>query len=155
MDQRQQIYQMLRSQGCRMTPHKRILVDLFLDSPDRFLTIAELAALLPPDVQMDTTTIYRNVQKLEESGLVESRLDDKGVMSYLLCQSHGTHHHHLICTGCGSIISIPCHPAIWQDIARQHRFLESHHKVEIYGLCAHCQAKGLKLNQTDGCKHTT
>ncbi|MDD2533539.1 MAG: transcriptional repressor [Eubacteriales bacterium] len=121
-----------------MTSHKKILIDLFIEHHDRFLSIADLSALIPLGVQIDQTTIYRAVQNLEKNGLVESASTDKGHTGYVLRHSDH-HHHHLICTGCGQIVSIPCHPDLWQDVANQYNFQETHHKVEIYGLCEACQ----------------
>jgi Fe2+ or Zn2+ uptake regulation protein len=144
MELKQQIYQNLRNQGCRITAHKRSLIEMLINNLGRFLSITDLENLIPDSVSMDTSTIYRTVMTLQEHGLIESMIDDNGLTSYMLCHELGVHHHHLICTGCGKTIIIPCQPQLWQDASQQCQFLVTHHKVEIYGLCADCQARGLK-----------
>ncbi len=54
----------------------------------------------------------------------------------------GEHHDHLICTQCGRIqeFCLPKLEALQEEIARQYGFKSLDHRLEIYGLCAQCQA---------------
>ena len=57
----------------------------------------------------------------------------------------GRHHHdHLICKRCQTIIEFEDDriEALQQAVAKLHGFLVTHHKLELYGLCADCQASG-------------
>jgi Fur family ferric uptake transcriptional regulator len=57
-----------------------------------------------------------------------------------------THHDHLICTQCGTIIefeddAIEAHQ---ERIAAAHRFELHSHRHELYGVCARCRRKGAR-----------
>jgi hypothetical protein len=55
----------------------------------------------------------------------------------------GRHHHdHLICTSCHAIIEFENEriEELQDMVARQHGFLVTRHKLELYGLCKACQA---------------
>ncbi|HHI97586.1 MAG TPA: Fur family transcriptional regulator [Thermodesulfatator atlanticus] len=58
----------------------------------------------------------------------------------------GEHHDHLICTRCGRIqeFYLPKLEALQEEIARQYGFKSLDHRLEIYGLCAQCQATRAK-----------
>ncbi len=58
----------------------------------------------------------------------------------------GEHHDHLICTKCGRIqeFFLPQLEALQEEIARQYGFKPLNHRLEIYGLCAACQASRAK-----------
>ncbi|MHB1314066.1 MAG: Fur family transcriptional regulator [Christensenellales bacterium] len=137
MERKTQIYQLLRDKGFRITAQKKKILDVFLDNPDRMLSVGDMNDLLEHNSSIDNATIYRNVQKFEKLGLLESMVDSKGYGRYMI--SDGVHHHHFICTSCGCIINFPCNTSLWSDLAKQFRFAESHHKIEIYGVCAQCR----------------
>jgi len=58
----------------------------------------------------------------------------------------GEHHDHLICTKCGRIqeFFLPQLEALQDEIAKQYGFKPLDHRLEIYGLCAECQATRAK-----------
>ncbi len=58
----------------------------------------------------------------------------------------GEHHDHLICTKCGRIqeFFLPQLEALQGEIAKQYGFKPLDHRLEIYGLCAECQATRAK-----------
>lgn len=132
------VYATLRAKGLRMTAAKKRILDVFLNNQDRMLSIADVAALLPGDASIDNATVYRNIQKFTDAGLLESFNDEQGVNRYTVYEQE--HHHYLICTGCGKIIKIPCVTGFWKTHARDNAFEETHHKLEVYGRCASCAA---------------
>ena len=58
----------------------------------------------------------------------------------------GEHHDHLICTKCGRIqeFFLPRLESLQEEIAREYGFKPLDHRLEIYGLCAECQAHRAK-----------
>ena len=90
----------------RITSPKKMILDVLLNNQDRMLSVADVAALLPEDAAIDTTTVYRNIQKFLDFGILESLNDEQGVNRYTILEQD--HHHYLICTECGKIIKIPC-----------------------------------------------
>ncbi len=139
MDQLKKMEEFLHSKGQRMTNQKKALLGIFLQHPNRMLSVSDLKNLLPDGMEMDNATIYRNVTNFESLGLLESMVDLTGSARYMICDSE--HHHHLVCVGCGSIICFPCDNPFWRSFAEQNDFEETYHRIEIYGLCADCRAK--------------
>lgn len=136
MNDHTKIYAMLRAKGLRMTSPKKMILDVILENQDRMLSIADVCALLPESSAIDNATVYRNIQKFMDFGILESLNDEQGVNRYTVYEQE--HHHYLICTGCGKIIKIPCERCFWETHAQENDFLETHHKLEVYGKCAEC-----------------
>ncbi len=139
MDTITKIEDLLHSRGQRMTVQKKELLSIFLQHPNRMLSVADLKSLLPGGVEMDNATIYRNVQNFGSLGILESMVDMLGLARYMICDSE--HHHHLVCVRCGRIICFPCESSFWCSMAQQNDFEETHHRLEVYGLCAGCRVK--------------
>ena len=144
MEDHAKIYAMLRAKGFRITSQKKKILDVFLGNPDRMLSVHDICLLLPEDTSIDNATVYRNVQKFLDFGILESMIDEQGVNRYTVYEQD--HHHYLICTECGKIIKIPCEGHFWKTQARENNFQETHHKLEVYGKCAEC--KGIKCSET-------
>ncbi len=88
------------------------------------------------------TTVYRTLQTMAASGLVDSLRTDTGESVYRRCSAH--HHHHLVCRGCGRTVEV-AGPAVerWADeVAGEHGFADVSHTLEIFGTCAECRAAG-------------
>ncbi len=84
------------------------------------------------------TTVYRSLQSLADDKIVDVLRRDDGESVYRLCGA--THHHHLVCKGCGDAFEIPG-GAIekWaKSMAEEHGFRDVGHSAEIYGLCSKC-----------------
>jgi Fe2+ or Zn2+ uptake regulation protein len=83
-------------------------------------------------------TVFRTVNTLEELGYVSRLHVGEGCDSYALCD--GSHHHHLVCTGCGDVYPIEeCGvEAAVASAARRVGFQVEGHHVDVYGRCATC-----------------
>jgi len=78
---------------------------------------------------------------LTELGVVE-RLDlPTGEHAYVPCAR--AHHHHLICSRCGRATEVEdCGVAdAVAEISRRSGYRIDSHRLELFGLCRHCQAK--------------
>ena len=84
------------------------------------------------------TTVYRSLQSLADDKMVDVLRRDDGESIYRLCG--GSHHHHLVCKGCGNAIEIPGGSIEkWaKTMASEHGFRDVGHSAEIYGLCPKC-----------------
>ncbi len=85
-------------------------------------------------------TVYRTLQRLAEAGEVDMLRNEDGEAIYRRCSD--SHHHHLVCRGCGLTIEI-AGPAVerWAaKAAEDHGFADVTHSVELFGLCADCAA---------------
>ena len=136
MSDHKKLYTMLRAKGCRITSQKKQILDVFLEHRDRMLSVSDVFSLLPEGSSMDNATVYRNIQKFLETGILESMNDEQGVNRYTIYENE--HHHFLICTECGKIIKIPCEGHFWKAHTQENHFFETHHRLEVYGKCAEC-----------------
>lgn len=87
------------------------------------------------------TTVYRTLQSMAASGLVDTLRTDTGESVYRRCSEH--HHHHLVCRACGSTVEVQGRQVeAWAaEVARTHGFSDVSHTIEIFGICATCTSK--------------
>ena len=127
----------LRSKGGRATSSRRILLEV-LFSTDGHMSAEELALAVQtqaPDVHL--STIYRNLEELEQLGVISHSHLGHGPSSYLLA----THAHaHFICANCGTMIEAP--EAYFRGLARSAKtdlgFTIDPKHFAILGRCAAC-----------------
>lgn len=136
MEDNTKIYEMLRAKGFRVTAQKKIILDIFLANKQRMLSVNDVYNMLPENTSIDNATVYRNIQKFLGFGILESMNDEQGINRYTVYERE--HHHYLICTECGKIIKFPCENHYWKDCALENHFIETHHKLEVYGMCFEC-----------------
>ena len=87
------------------------------------------------------TTVYRTLQSMATSGLVDTLRTDTGESVYRRCSEH--HHHHLVCRACGSTVEVQGRQVeAWAaEVARTHGFSDVSHTIEIFGICEVCTSK--------------
>jgi Fe2+ or Zn2+ uptake regulation protein len=78
---------------------------------------------------------------MEESGHIERVGTRDGSALYARCSTM-SHHHHIVCDGCGRVAHAEC-PVVFEDSdARPDGFVITRHEVTLYGLCPSCVASG-------------
>src|SRR3954449_3061894 len=100
--------QRLRADGQRYTTGRRALVTI-LDEATRPLTIAELLDLDPSLAQ---SSAYRNLAVLERGGVVHRLVTTDEFARFELAEDLTEHHHHLICSNCGSMADFTIPPEL-------------------------------------------
>ncbi|MDI6101692.1 transcriptional repressor [Actinoplanes sp. NEAU-A12] len=86
------------------------------------------------------TTVYRTLQMLVDAGDADTTRLPGGEQLFRLCSP--THHHHLVCRGCGKTVEV-AGPAVerWADeVAADNGFTDVGHTIEIFGTCRDCAA---------------
>ena len=95
------------------------------------------------DKQINLSTIYRNLDRLEKAGTIIRYVNEKNESTYQFSPKdhHCEEHLHLQCVKCGKLIHLDCH---FMDEISEH--INSHHgfKIQcknsiIYGICKDCQ----------------
>lgn len=131
-----------RSRGMRWTPQRELLLAVLADS-DGHIGGAELVKRCRAfDATTTPSTVYRNLDLLEELGVVSHHLHPNGREEYHFQQER--EHGHLYCRGCGQsqeICTADLAPVV--DVLRRQRGFEvdvAH--VALLGLCAPCRAAG-------------
>jgi Fur family ferric uptake transcriptional regulator len=136
--------------GHRLTEPRRAVARLIATHEGHF-TAAELvddARRLHLDV--GRATVFRALELFASLGLVE-RIDlPEGVHAYVACDP--LHHHHAICTGCGRSLDVADHGLadILVEIGRRSGFRVTAHRLEVFGLCAACQAASATAGDRGG-----
>ena len=132
----------LRRGRQRYTPARRALVEL-LHRLQRPHTTQEL---LDADPSMSQSSLYRNLAVLEQADVVRRlTVSDDAARFELAEDVTGDHHHHLVCTTCGTIEDIEVDPAVEAAMheavdhaADERGFATDLHRLELLGTCAAC-----------------
>lgn len=126
----------------RVSPQRRSIAEA-VDASREAFTIDRLADRVRDELPgVGTATVYRAVAAMLEAGRLERVGEHDGAALYARCD-HDGHHHHLVCTSCGSTTAAPCPVGDGtRAAARAAGFDLTHHSVELYGLCAECRDDG-------------
>lgn len=129
----------LRDQGFKITAPRYQVIEHVVAREDNF-TAEELAAELE---HVGRATVYRTIKLLLDTGLLCRVILSDGAVCYRA--SHKSHHHHLVCTGCGATEDI--HLEDVEDVLQKIREATDYdvmgHRLEVYGLCPECKARGV------------
>jgi len=133
----------LLNDGRKTTRQREEIFKLFQDSTGH-RSLAQIHALVSKKIpRIGYTTVYRTMKLLTELGLAVQRKFADGETRYEP-MSGQEHHDHFICVGCGKIIEFEddALETLQKRIAERYRFQTLHHRLELYGRCADCGARG-------------
>lgn len=135
MSDAQTIASLLAAKGHRLSAGRRAVVEAMLAGDDLF-SVTDIQRLVP---RIGRATVFRTMKLLVDLDLVcRVRLED-GSLRYRL--SGAAHHHHLVCTGCGSVEDFSdCDlDAMSESVAGRTKYEIQGHWLELYGLCPTCR----------------
>lgn len=119
--QRRAIERAFRECGHAMTPPQA------LAAAERFLD------------NLSLPTIYRNLKRMREEGVLRSfQIPGERATYYELADQE--HHHHFICRRCSRLYPVDCLSEIMRKLLPRGFVLEGH-DVQLYGLCDSCGGK--------------
>ena len=132
---------LLRRADQRYTRGRRRLVAA-LQSGDGPLTITQILAT---DTSLPQSSVYRNLTILEEVGAVTRVVTRDDFARYELAEHLTEHHHHLICSECGSVADFTLDDRAETSLDRAlHRaaaeagFDIEAHRLDLLGTCSDC-----------------
>lgn len=137
----------LREQGLPVTPQREAVADAIFTSKGH-LSVEDIESTLRgTGERIGKATIYRTVEILVRSGLVEEHDFGEGFKRYEHLFGSTPVHEHLICINCHHVVEFQSHEVVrlQEATARNHGFAPVRHRLEIYGLCAGCQEQGVEL----------
>jgi Fe2+ or Zn2+ uptake regulation protein len=128
----------LRAKGVRPTRRRIALFDA-LRAYARPVAADELQVRVK--VQTDLVTVYRALESFVTAGLArEVRFKDATIRYEIVEGVH--HHHHVVCTGCGTVDELPnCDIRSLEKAALRtsEKFTSIHeHTLEFFGTCVSC-----------------
>lgn len=119
---------------------QRTAIIALLEEVDGFRSAQELHDELRRRGQnIGLTTVYRTLQTLAGTELVDAVRTDTGESVYRRCAALH-HHHHLVCRQCGSAVEVSGRDVeAWAtEVAARHGFSDVSHTIELFGTCADC-----------------
>jgi len=137
----------LRDQGLPVTPQREAVADVVFSSEEHLSVDDIEQQLRESGEKIGKATIYRTLDLLVRSQLVEEHDFSEGFKRYEHRLSRQPEHEHLICQECGSVTEFQSDEVrrIQEHIAALHGFVPTRHKLEIYGLCGACREAGAEL----------
>jgi Fur family ferric uptake transcriptional regulator len=130
----------LRRGGYRITPQRQLVLEaverLRHGTPEELLAEVQRTA-----TGVNLSTIYRNLEVLEEVGLVTHAHIGHGAPTYHAVDDHV--HIHLVCDRCDTVQSIDAEIAegFLDELRRQTGFITDISHVALHGMCAACEAQ--------------
>ena len=140
MQNSDEILSLLQSAGVRMTVARKAIIRLFAASASPLTASGVLMTLKRSHIEMNKTTVYRELRFLEERGVIRAMQFDERNRRYEL--SPKEHRHHLICTSCKKIEDIVLDhdlDHVEETVTKEKRFKVQRHALEFYGTCGSCQ----------------
>lgn len=122
------------------TTRKRAEIRATLTRLDGFVTAQDLHAVMQREGNaVGLATVYRTLTGMAESGEIDTMQHPGGETAYRAC-AKATHHHHLVCRGCGGTVELELDEVerLCDRLAEVHGFQQLAHVVEISGLCPDC-----------------
>ena len=130
---------LLREHGFRATPAKLYALEILRRS-GRPMTISEVRATWKGR-KPDQATLYRMLNDLTTANVVR-RIDLNSGTAHFEYTPDSPHHHHIICTSCGTIEDVErCMVTTKQSsITRGSEKFKSiqYHTLDFFGLCNDC-----------------
>ncbi len=109
---------------------------------DRHFTIDELfEALKDSGCSVGKTTIYRNIEKFMDEGIVRKyNLSEKDSACFQYVNDSCCEHFHLKCVSCGRLIHADCDflKNLSEHIKNEHEFVIDNSRTVFYGKCREC-----------------
>lgn len=133
----------LLAHGHAVTPQRRLVVQALRDAA-RPISAQELSAALEPSRGIGQMTVYRTLALLADAGVAYqvATTDGDRQARYVFCS--GSHHHHLVCQACHTVLEVGgCGmQTVDHDVEQRTGFAGVGHHLDFVGTCPTCAAVG-------------
>ncbi len=128
--------------GARMSEQRSLIARAVLSATGAFTADELHHRLRETSPGLGLATVYRALAAMHAAGGVAT-VGERGGSALLAHCVRDDHHHHLVCTSCGDVISVDC-PLGETALAAAARagHLVTRHEITLYGLCARCLRAG-------------
>ena len=134
----------------KVTPQRKEILQIFIDSDEeKHLSAEEVHELLKQkEFDFGLATVYRNVELLNELGILNKVDFGDGRTRYELSAANPQlhQHHHLICLKCKKVIEFE--DDLMDDlenlISQKSDFKIVNHEVKFFGYCSKCRSEAAK-----------
>jgi Fur family transcriptional regulator, ferric uptake regulator len=132
----------LRQSDLRYTSGRRLIVELLLDQGGQPASIADVERALP---SVPRSSAYRHLVDLQGVGVVRRVVANDEFTRFELAEDLTEHHHHLLCTSCGSVTDVTPTPGFERAVDRmverfalEASFRPVSHTLDVLGHCSNC-----------------
>ena len=129
---------LLKNKNLRITKQRRLILD-YIDKKNEPVSGQEIYDDLQKEMAIDLSTVYRNLNILEENDLLLKTSDIDGISYYQI--NKDDHKHFITCSRCHKkflIKSCPVHD-LEKEVMAETGFIINGHNFEFYGICPDCQ----------------
>ena len=129
------------------TKTKDLINEFILKHHDVTFTAAEISEYLKKcDSTVNVTTVYRNIDRLVEKGILIKRKSDNEDAAQFQVVSEDSdceHHIHLQCSECGKLFHMECDfmDEMQEHLMKDHGFFLDCRQSVLKGLCENCRKK--------------
>jgi Fur family ferric uptake transcriptional regulator len=122
------------------TQQRLAVASVVLDAADHLSAEDVARRVEQRDVAVGLATVYRSLDLLVASGLVQQRDFGEGFRRYEPV-APGQAHEHCICSACGKVMEFSNDrlERMIALLAEEAEFRPHHHRLEVFGLCRECQ----------------
>lgn len=138
----------LRTRGLRLTKQREAILKAIYATHDHISADGLYDELMDDEgwsaLKISRATVYRTLSLLTEGGFIQS-LDIGGGQGQLYEHVMGHEHHdHMVCLACRKIFEFHDEKLeeLQEQVVKQHGFQASSHRLNVFGTCAKCLAKG-------------
>jgi Fur family ferric uptake transcriptional regulator len=137
---KQRVREALDKDRVRLTQERELVLDGLMLMPGHFGAEDVVFTLRKQGRRVSRATVYRTLDLLVHSGVVQRLGVDRGGWQYEVMQGRRPHAH-LYCVKCGKLedFVVPELDALHARVQRESRFQPQHHVVRICGICEACQ----------------
>ncbi len=132
---------LMKQAAQRYTALRRSIVEVMSKSSTP-LTIGDLLGRLP---KVPQSSLYRNLAVLEQAGVAVRVKTSGDTGRYELSERLAGHHHHLVCSRCGSMKDIVVPSSVEKRLddslhalAKSEGYVMQHHRLDVVGVCKKC-----------------
>ena len=133
------IVSILRQRGYKITPQRRTVLSAIMHSHEHLTPAAIYARVRQERPGIGLVTIYRTLEILTKLDLICEMHAGGSCRSYLMRRPL-EHHHHLICSDCGTVIDFTdCDLSeLEQRLSKENSFKINGHLLDFMGQCRNC-----------------
>ena len=134
----------LRQRGYKLTSQRHAVLSVIALSNEHLTPAAIYQRVHQEHPNIGLVTIYRTLEILTKLGLICEVHAGGNCRSYLM-RRPAEHHHHLICSDCGTVIDFTdCDLGeLEQRLSQETGFKINGHLLEFLGQCQNCRLRAL------------
>ena len=138
----EEFHSFLRSKGFKLTGERKVILEEIFSTHDHINAEDLFLELRKKRSNVSRATVYRTLNLLVNSGLVQKISFGEKYAVYEHTFGHARHDH-LVCIQCGKIMEFS-DPALlkkYKEVAKKELFQPLAFRLQIFGYCRDCSAK--------------